>query len=313
MSSPAFIIATVKVRPSTDRQFTTWKADHDRVLGKFPGFVSSDIIPPTLPGGHQWTIIVNFRSREDAEAWQQSPERAQILAAGTPFFEEGNLSEVIQMGAGGEYPTGDVTEVIFSKIKPGREDSYREWAARMQAEQAKYPGYKGTFLQPPDQPDGFWTTIMRFDSAAHLEAWMQAPERQTMLAESKNFIEHEQLTQLATSFPGWVPIDIATGQGPPDWKTSLLVLLGLFPIVMLQMRFLNPPLAQLGLPTALAIFLGNVASVLAISFLTMPLFVRWFRWWLFPSEHVKATSMRGMGILLLLFTLEIIILWRLLP
>ena len=134
-----------------------------------------------------------------------------------------------------------------------------------------------------------------------------------MLAESKNFIEHEQLTRLATSFPGWVPIDTATGQGPPDWKTSLLVLLGLFPIVMLQMRFLNPPLAQLGLPTALAIFLGNVASVLAISFLTMPLFVRWFRWWLFPSEHAKATSMRGMGILLLLFTLEIIILWRLLP
>jgi hypothetical protein len=33
----------------------------------------------------------------------------------------------------------------------------------MQSAQAKYPGYKGTFLQPPDEKGGFWTTIMRFD------------------------------------------------------------------------------------------------------------------------------------------------------
>jgi uncharacterized protein len=53
--------------------------------------------------------------------------------------------------------------------------------------------------------------------------------------------------RLATSFPGWVPINPMTGKGPPNWKTALLVILGLFPIVMLEMRFLSPILASLGL------------------------------------------------------------------
>lgn len=183
----------------------------------------------------------------------------------------------------------------------------------MQAAQAKYPGYRGTFLQPPEETGGLWTTIMRFDTAGHLEAWMNAPERREMLQESKSFVEHEQLTRLATSFPGWVPIDPMTGKGPPNWKTSLLVLLGLFPIVMLEMRFFSPILSGLGLHASLAVFISNTVSVFATSFVTMPLFVRWFGWWLFPKSDVPATTQKGVFILLALFALEVGVLWKLLP
>lgn len=313
MSTPAFIIATAEVRPGIDAEFSAWKARHDQVIGKFGGFVSSDIIPPTHAGSNEWTIILNFRSMEDLVAWQKSPERAEIIAEGIPLFEGGNFGEVVQIGDGGERPDSHVTEVIFSKIKPGEEDTYREWAARMQAAQAKYPGYRGTFLQPPEEPGGLWTTIMRFDSAGHLEAWMTAPERQEMLRESKSFVEHEQLTRLATSFPGWVPIDPMTGKGPPNWKTSLLVLLGLFPIVMLEMRFFSPVLAMLNVHSSLAVFISNTVSVFATSFVTMPLFVRGFGWWLFPKFDSPAVTGKGILILLALFALEVGILWNLLP
>lgn len=310
MSTPAFIIATARVRAGTDAEFTAWKARHDLVIGKFPGFVSSDIIPPTQPGSNEWTIILNFRSKEDLVVWQKSPERAEIISEGVPLFEGGNFGEVVQIGEGGQRPNNDVTEVIFSKIKLGKEDAYREWAARMQAEQAKYPGYKGTFLQPPEERGGFWTTIMRFDSAAHLEGWMNAPERKEMLSESKAFIEHEQLTRLATSFPGWVPIDPMTGEAPPNWKAAMLVLLGLFPIVMLEMKFLN--LSRFGIHASLATFIGNSISVALTSFITMPFFVKWFEWWLFPKGDKGATA-RGVGILCVLFALEVAVLWKLLP
>lgn len=310
MSTPTSIIAIVKVRPGNSTAFTAWKSRHDQIIGTAPGYVSSDMIPPVRADSNEWTIILNFRSNEDVELWQKSAERAAIIAEGVPLFEGGNIGEVVQIGEGGERPNSDVTEVIFSKIKPGMEAPYRDWAARMQAEQAKYPGYKGTFLQPADVPGGFWTTIMRFDSTAHLEAWMNAPERQTMLREAEAFIEHEQLTRLATSFPGWVPIDPMTGKGPPNWKAAMLVLLGLFPIVMLEMRFLN--LGQFGIHASLATFIGNSISVALTSFITMPIFVRWFGWWLFPKDDKNATA-KGVGILCVLFALEVIVLWKLLP
>lgn len=111
---------------------------------------------------------------------------------------------------------------------------------------------------------------------------MNAPERKALLSETREFIESEELMRLATAFPGWVPLDPMTGEGPPNWKAAMLVLLGLFPIVMLEMKFLSPILANLGIHASLGTFIGNAISVALTSFLTMALFVNWFGWWLFP-------------------------------
>ncbi len=308
MNDHTIVIVTARLLPGTDKEFTTWKAHHDRVIGNFPGYVGGDMIAPPA-GSREWTIMLNFSTSADAETWRSSKERLQILAEGQKLLEGGVFGEVVETED--KAPERNVTEVIFSKIKTGQEDAYREWAARMQAAQAAYPGYQGMFLQPPDEKGGMWTTILRFDTAPHLEAWMAAPERKEMLKESKAFIEHEQLTRLATAFPGWVPIDPTTGKGPPNWKAAMLVLLGLFPIVMLEMKFLSPILGALGLHASLATFIGNTISVGLTSFLTMPLFVRWFGWWLFPKE--SSATAKGVGILVVLFALEVIVLWRLLP
>jgi hypothetical protein len=313
MSSPAVLIATTRVCKGKDAEFAAWKARYDAAIDKFPGYVSSDMMPGGN-GSNEWKIVINFRSADDLTAWQQSREHAQIIAEGSPLFEGGNFGEVAQTGEAGVQPSGDVTEVIFSKIKPGMEDAYREWTTRIETAQGRYPGYRGMFLQPPDEKEGMWTTIIRFKSAPQLEAWMKAPERKSLLQESKAFIEHEQLTRLATAFPGWVPIDPVTGKGPPNWKTAILVLLGLFPVVMLELRFLNPRLSALGLHASLATFIGNSLSVAATSFITMPLFVRWFGWWLFPDDAstFRVTS-KGVAILAVLFALEVAALWQLLP
>jgi hypothetical protein len=313
MSSSAVLVATARVRPGKDAEFTAWKARHDTVIGKFPGYVSSDMMRGAN-GSNEWTIVINFRSADDLAAWQQSKEHAQILSEGIPFFEGGNVGEVVQVGDARAQPMGDVTEVIFSRIKPGMEDAYREWTTHIEAAQARYPGYRGMFVQPPDEKGGMWTTIIRFKSAPQLEAWMNGQERRSLLQESKAFIEHEQLTRLATAFPGWVPVDPLTGKGPPNWKTAMLVLLGLFPVVMLELRFLSPILIALRLHASLATFIGNTLSVAATSFITMPLFVRWFGWWLFPDDAStwRVTS-KGVAILIVLFALEVAALWPLLP
>ena len=314
MSAPAVVIASAKLRQGQDQAFASWQVRHNTVLGKFPGFISSDVIPPTPPESNEWTIILNFRSQDELAAWQRSSERAQIVGEALPLFEGGSLGEVAQPDRTGEQPGSNVTEVILSKIKPGMDDTYREWAVRIQAAQAKYAGYRGMYLQPPAEKDGLWTTIIRFDTSEHLEAWMEAPERADLLGESKAFIEHEQLMRLATSFPGWVPINPMTGKGPPNWKTALLVILGLFPIVMLELRFLSPILASFGLHASLATFIGNTISVFGTTFITMPLSIRWFGWWLFADKKTPSwIEPTGLLLLAALFAIEVGALWDLLP
>lgn len=312
MSHPSVLIATAKVRPGSEDAFTAWQTRQTAVASRFPGFVGVDFLPPPADRpGEVWTIIMNFESDDALAAWQRSPERAASISGVVPLVDGGNFGETVTRGDG-QAPNSDVTEVIFSKVKPGMAERYREWAARIQAAQAKYPGYRGMYLQPPAAgKDGHWTSILRYDSAGHLEAWMNAPERKLLLAETGEFIESEELMRLQTSFPGWVPLDPLTGEPPPNWKAALLVLLGLFPIVMLEMKLLHFD-RWLGFHASLATFLGNAISVALTSFVTMPLFVKWFEWWLFPKKDKNATA-KGVGILCVLFALEVLALWKLLP
>lgn len=315
MSHPAVLIATAKVHPGAEAEFAAWQARHSAAISKSPGFIGTDMIPPTTGRvGDPWTIVINFEDEASLLAWQKSPIRAELLIEVASLVDGGTFGETVSTDGSGVLPGTEVTEVVFSKVIPGKEDAYREWAVRIQAAQAKYPGYRGMYLQPPaGGKSGHWTTILRYDSTENLEAWMNAPERKKLLSETSDFIESEELMRIATSFPGWVPVDPMTGETPPNWKAAMLVLLGLFPIVMLEMKYLSPVLASFGIHASLGTFIGNAISVALTSFLTMPLFVNWFSWWLFPRGNRSAVTTKGAVIICALFALEVIVLWQLLP
>ena len=296
MSSPAVLIATAKVRAGSEDAFAEWKARHDTALAKFPGYISSDIMPPD-EHSDMWTIVLNFRSTPELTTWQQSTERAALIGELLPLVTGGDFGQVMNPETrDAAHPETTVTQVILSQVKPGMEDAYREWCARIQEAQARYPGYRGMYLQPPGSNGSHWTTMLRFDTTEHLEGWLAAPERAKLLHESKAFIEKEELMRLATSFPGWVPINPLTGKGPPDWKTALLVLL-------------NPLLR--GFNSSLATFIGNTLSVAGTTFITMPVFVRAFGWWLFLDKtSAKWATPAGLCILSGLFVVEVALFWR---
>ncbi|MBC7545381.1 MAG: hypothetical protein H7338_21860 [Candidatus Sericytochromatia bacterium] len=316
MSSPVALIATAKLRREDIDAFTTWQGRHEAAAATFSGFLSSDLIPPGKDGHDEWTLILNFQTADQLTIWQHSAARASLIAEALPFFIGGNTGQAMAGDTAHDTSVTGVTGMIFSRIKPGMEGRYREWAVRIQAAQTKYPGYRGIYLQPPatSGKDATWTTFVRYDTRAHLEAWMTAPERATLLEEAEEFVDNMELVRLATAFPGWVPVNATTGQGPPDWKTALLVLLGLFPIVMLELRFLNPTFSAWNMNASLATFIANALSVAVTSFVTMRLFVRWFDWWLFPNAHRPAdTTLKGLILLFMLFIGEIGALWWLLP
>lgn len=310
----AVLISTAIIRPGFEGAFAEWQGRHSAAISVFPGFVSTDLIPPPAGAeGVPWTIVATFENEEALSGWRHSTRRGTTWGEAMPLLAEGSFGESVSTDGSGMPPGTDVTEVIFSKVKAGMEGRYREWATRIQAAQANYPGYRGMYLQPPagGGQGGHWTSILRYDSVAHLEAWMNAPERKALLAESRDFIEGEELMRLHTSFPGWVPVDPMTGQPPPNWKAALLVLLGLFPIVMLEMKYLD--LARFGIQASLATFIGNAISVALTSFITMPWFVKWFDWWLFPKGNPSAVTTKGVWIICFLFAAEVAILWKLLP
>jgi len=301
-------MATADVLPGKHDEFVAWQARYAAVISKYPGFVSSDILPNDEADRDSWTIIVNFETRKQLLEWRNSEERKAVLAEISSILVGGDFADSHILEGERDAGGSSATEVIFSKIHHGQEDAYREWVSRIQAAQAKYPGYRGAYVQPPTSgKSGHWMTIIRYDTPSHLNDWMGSPERAELLEETDAFIESEEILRFTSAFPGWVPVDPATGESPANWKTAMLVLLGLFPLVVLTVKFVSPLLGDMN--GSLATFLGNCITVAATSFITMPLFVRWFRWWLLPQKRRALTSWLGSLLICALYAIEVALLW----
>lgn len=268
------------------------------------GVLSAEIIPP-MSERNDWSLVQRFRSDEDLKKWKQSDERKRFMTELQPDVENGDV-EVAESTTESYGTAGSVAVAIVTKVKPGKERAYSDCEGRFQRAQARRRGYRGVYVQPPTTgTQGLWTTLLRFDSPEALDEWFHSKERLTLLAELEPIVASTEYQRVATSFPGWFPQDGAK-TGPPNWKTAMLILLGLYPIVMVEIRYFLPQLHALN--PAVAGFIGNVLSVAATTYLTMPASIKLFNNWLFPPASGKRVDGRLVFVgLLFLYAFEIAI------
>ncbi len=273
----------------------------------YPGFLSAEILPP-IEGHPDWRLLQRFRN-ENMQAWHDSEIRQALFEALEKSLPSEAIKPTVEIASESD-GLGIIATAIITEVKEGKEDAYRACEAKLQLAQAKHPGYRGTYLQPPTQgKTGQWTTMLRFDSPENFDHWFTSEERLSLVPEAETHVKSTEFRNVTNSFQGWFPVD-SKGQSPPNWKTSLLVLLGLYPIVMLEIKFLNPMLH--GLNPALANFIGNTLSVAATTWITIPAAISFFKWWLFPADKESETNFKGIMALVAIFIVEIALLWHLL-
>ncbi|HEY5779572.1 MAG TPA: hypothetical protein VIT00_12590 [Terrimicrobiaceae bacterium] len=295
-----------RIHRDKEVEFANWLENYDAAVSRFPGSVSTEYTPLNS-GSNEWSMRLEFATEDQLHAWLDSKERATLLIEGEPILNGGTVMEIARQGD----PEQGITEVILTKLKPGCEEAYRAWTAKINRAQSKYKGYAGATLQAPLVGQDHWTTLLRFDTPANLEAWLKAPERAELLREQEPFVENEHHSRIGSSFPGWIPAPPPQTSDPPNWKTTALVILGLFPIVMLELKFLNPHIAKI-LPTSPGTLLANAISASLVSYLTMPLFIRAFKWWLFLKKDAPSwITPAGVFVVLALYALEVLLLWNL--
>jgi len=306
-ASAAILLAKFQLRRDAENDFAAWQARALTRAAGFDGFLNSEITPSGE--GLSWTVLLRFADSERLETWRKSETWQRLLEDAAPLLAEKSSIEVEVKESESD---GGVVEVIITQVKAGKEAAYREWETKIQQAQSKFPGYRGSYVQPPVAGELGWTTLMRFDTTEQLDRWLKSPERAELVKESEPLVDYAHLQQMGTSFPGWFPTDPKTGKGPPNWKAAMLVLLGLFPIVMLETRFLSPRLADVN--SSLGMFIGNVISVALTTYLTMPLFIKTLGWWLFPKSDTSkiAVNAAGTALIFLLYAIEVAALWHLL-
>jgi antibiotic biosynthesis monooxygenase (ABM) superfamily enzyme len=300
----ATAVTAVQVRQGEEGAFAGWLTEFNKVVSTFSGYVSAVVVPPVPPLQSDWVMVQRFQTIEELRAWLDSEARRSLLDKSASLMVDEGTTNVIQGSNTELSPQDMVTEIITVSVKPGMEEAYHDWVDRIRQVEARFPGYQGLQLQPPIPGlQENWVSLLRFDTAEHLNAWLESDARRDALREVQPFIDKRE-QQVATAFSGWFTFGDAPGQAPPSWKQSMIVLLTLYPIVMLELLFLNPLLRSLGM--AEATFIGNLLSVAALGWVLVPPANRAFEWWLRPTpKGSRWTTAAGVAMIIGLYALSV--------
>lgn len=306
------IITQTRVRPEVADDFARWQDETSKAIAAFPGFVKQTVMPPTPPQQVDWVILQRFASETTAMAWLKSEVRLKRVQGAALMLVGVDDIHLVHDGGPGPRPA-PVSAVISTRIKPGQEAAYRQWEQRIAAAQAKAPGFQGYRLEQPIpgvQDD--WVVILRFDTDASLQAWLDSPERQKLLQEAGAFTEEFHTRIARTGFDQWFPIEAGDASPPAVWKMNMVVLLFLYPIVFLFGVWVQTPLLMqwAKIPFWLALFIGNVVSIVLLNYL-VPWGSNRLTWWLRPVGPSPAkTNLVGAAILVALYALSLLVFSR---
>lgn len=79
-ASRASSVVVHRVPPAAADRFVALEREVTRAAEGFPGYLGTDLYPPTEPGSVDWVVVIHFDAPPNLAAWLDSPARAGWLA-----------------------------------------------------------------------------------------------------------------------------------------------------------------------------------------------------------------------------------------
>lgn len=245
-------------------------------------------------------VAVTFATEKELDAWLDGADRDAVLRDGAVRGFHRAATDLVVID--GELPPAGLA-VFRHPVAAGREADFAQAQGELTEVSSLFAGYEGTVVFPPGST-GEWTSMIRFRTERLLSAWLKSSERLASLPGLRSTLAREfsSSTSETTPFGTTVRIEDGKAELTPSWKSAMLVLMALYPIVMLLSRFLSPELHRLGVAPWLATWLGLVVSVSALQWVLMPFVAARMRRWLDPVDGAGlAVSLRGAAVIVIAY------------
>lgn len=196
-------------------------------------------------------------------------------------------------------PVSSASLVIEHFVPRGKGLEFRWWHSKLTRSASRHKGYLRTDLCPPIKGSQLkWYSILHFDSSENLNRWLKSEDREKLIESGRKIFKTYQFKSFSTGLEGWFSHQTGSeqlGLGPPAWKQNLAVILGLYPVVMLQAILFN----QLGLmrhwSPASSMLANNLITSSILTWIVMPFVTRLMNFWLQPAHQSMSTKINLLG------------------
>jgi antibiotic biosynthesis monooxygenase (ABM) superfamily enzyme len=187
--------------------------------------------------------------------------------------------------------------------------AFRGWHRRMVKSARGFEGFMRADRYRPlaVQNDGLkWCTVLHFEQPNQLKQWLQSSDRDMVLKTGRDIFKSYKFKSFETGLEGWFSEhsrEELTGLGPPVWKEILAVVLGLYPIIMVQGFILERLDLFDDWDPASAMLANNLITTCIFTLIVMPRIVRWLNFWLRPAHRRSPIVLEVVGTLVTLLAM----------
>jgi len=274
-AAPTTVVAR-RVHPDREDEFRAWDWRIRAAAASYPGYLGSEVQPPTTSHPGEWVTVYSFATVEELEAWLQSDERKAFMVEVDPMID-GDARE--QRVAGMRVTSEPVTIVFSQCVAPHNQDEFVALHDDAVERLGEFPGFLGSQLLPPvEGVQEEYVIVASFASRTNLDRWLESDTRREWLDQIEQLVEGDRTYNVVGGFGGWFPSQASQSQGPKRWKQAIAVFVALFPTVLL-ITLIRGAIAP-NMNVVLAVFIGNVLGILILTYVLMPPLTHRLRHWL---------------------------------
>ncbi|MEO8588632.1 MAG: antibiotic biosynthesis monooxygenase [Flavobacteriales bacterium] len=183
-------------------------------------------------------------------------------------------------------PAGNdgATVVITHRVRHGAHTAYEQWLNAIGPVCRSYPGHLDwQIIRPITGLSGTFTVVIRFDTQAHLHAWMNSADRKRFIEQVRPLLVADDDFHIRTGLDFWFTPEGAKAGAPVRWKQVLVTWSAIFPLVLLTPLVVSPVLRWMHVsPSGILATLVNTGIVVVLmSYVVMPSYTRLIKRWLF--------------------------------
>ena len=179
---------------------------------------------------------------------------------------------------------GGATVVITHRVRQGKQADYERWLDEISPLCKASPGHLDwQIVRPLPGLTETYTIIIRFDTQAHLQEWMESPTRARLIEKVQPLFVTGDDFFISSGLDFWFTPEGAKAKVPVRWKQYVVTWSAIYPLVLGVPLVIKPVLRILHVPDNqyLTTFAVTGTVVFLMVYLVMPRYTKFIQRWLF--------------------------------
>lgn len=176
------------------------------------------------------------------------------------------------------------TVVITHRVREGSHLDYDKWLDEIGPLcRASTGNLDWHIIRPIPGLTSTYTIVIRFDTRAHLQAWMESPIRGNLIEKVKPLLVSGDDFFISSGLDFWFTPEGAKAKVPARWKQYLLTWSAIYPLALVVPLIVSPVLRALGIANShlFTTLIVTGAVVFLMVYVVMPRYTKLVRRWLF--------------------------------